>query len=128
MVKIGGNFMLAALIETLGEAFALTRSYGIDPEVFLEVMTSTIFPAPVYHAYGGMVARDTYEPAGFRLSLGLKDVKLALSAAEDRTVPMPLGSLVRDQFLTALARGYHDFDWAGLGRVCAEDAGLPPRK
>ncbi len=126
IVKIGGNFMLAALCESLGEAFALTRTYGIDPEAFLEILTSTIFPAPVYKTYGGMVARDTYEPAGFKLPLGLKDVKLALSAAEANTVPMPLGSLVRDQFLTALARGYHEFDWAGLGRVCAEDAGLKP--
>jgi 3-hydroxyisobutyrate dehydrogenase-like beta-hydroxyacid dehydrogenase len=126
IVKISGNFMLASVIESLGEAFALTRSYGINPDDFLEVLTSTIFPAPVYKAYGGMVAKDRYEPAGFKLPLGLKDVGLALSAAEAKTVPMPLGSLVRDQFLTALARGYHEFDWAGLGRVCADDAGLKP--
>ncbi len=125
IVKISGNFMLASLIETLGEAFALTRSYGIDPDQFLEILTGTIFPAPVYKAYGGMVASDRYEPPGFTLRLGLKDVGLALSAAQAQTVPMPIGSLVRDRYLTAIARGYQDFDWAGLGRVCAEDAGLP---
>lgn len=123
-VKIGGNFMLASLIETLGEAFALARSYGIDPEQFLEVLTSSLFPAPVYQTYGGMVARDQYEPAGFKLHLGLKDVGLALAAAEAKTVPMPIASLLRDRYLTALARGYRDLDWAALGRVCAEDAGL----
>ncbi len=124
IVKIGGNFMLASAIETLGEAFALTRSYGIDPEQFLEVLTQTIFPGPVYQNYGGMVARDVYEPAGFKLALGLKDVGLALSAAQSETVPMPIASVVRDRYLTALARGYQDLDWAALGRVCAEDAGL----
>ncbi len=126
IVKIGGNFMLASLIETLGEAFALTRSYDVDPAQFLEILTGTVFPAPVYKIYGGMVASDRYEPAGFKLPLGLKDVGLALEAAQAKTVPMPIGSLVRDRFLTALARGYHEFDWAGLGRVCAEDAGLAP--
>ncbi len=128
IVKIGGNFMLASLIETLGEAFALTRRYDVDPDRFLEILTGTVFPAPVYKIYGEMVASDRYEPAGFKLPLGLKDVGLALEAAQARTVPMPIGSLVRDQFLTALARGYHEFDWAGLGRVCAEDAGLPVRQ
>jgi 3-hydroxyisobutyrate dehydrogenase-like beta-hydroxyacid dehydrogenase len=126
IVKIGGNFMLASLIETLGEAFALTRSYDVDPQQFLEILTGSIFPAPVYQIYGGMVASDRYEPAGFKLPLGLKDVGLALEAAQAHTVPMPIGSLCRDQFLKALARGYHEFDWAGLGRVCAEDAGLSP--
>ena len=126
IVKISGNFMLASLIETLGEAFALTRSHGIDPDQFLEVLTGSIFPAPVYKAYGGMIAKDRYEPPGFKLPLGLKDVTLALDAARDRRVPLPIGGLVRERFLTALARGYDGFDWAGLGRVCAEDAGLPP--
>jgi len=126
-VKIGGNFMLASLIETLGEAFALTRSHGIDPEQFLDVLTSSLFPGPVYQTYGGMVARDQYEPAGFKLYLGLKDVGLALGAAEAKTVPMPIASLLRDRYLTALARGYRDLDWAALGRVCAEDAGLPTK-
>ena len=124
IVKISGNFMLASLIETLGEAFALTRSYDIDPEQYLEVLTNTIFPAPVYQTYGGMIAKETYEPAGFKLSLGLKDIRLALAAADPAMVPMPIASLIRDRFLTAMARGYEDLDWSALGRVCAEDAAL----
>jgi 3-hydroxyisobutyrate dehydrogenase-like beta-hydroxyacid dehydrogenase len=124
IVKISGNFMLASLIETLGEAFALTRKYGIEPEQYLDILTNTIFPAPVYKNYGGIIAREAYEPAGFKLSLGLKDIGLALAAAEPVAVPMPIASLVRDRFLTALARGYQDMDWAALGRVCADDAAL----
>ena len=124
IVKITGNFMLAATIETLGEAFALGRNYGIDPQALLELLTSTLFSAPVYRTYGGMIASDTYEPAGFKFDLGLKDISLALEAAGDQTVPMPIASVVRDQFLSGLSRGYRDLDWAALGRVCADDAGL----
>lgn len=127
VVKVSGNFMLASMIESLGEAFALVRRHGIDPQAFLEVITGTVFPAPVYRTYGGMIANDVYEPAGFTLRLGLKDVRLAQAAADRAMVPMPIAGVLHDQYMTAIARGYGEFDWAGLGRLCAEDAGLPPR-
>ena len=124
IVKITGNYMLASTIETLAEAFALARKYGIDSSELLELLTSTLFSAPVYKNYGAMIAEQRYAPAGFKFELGLKDISLALEAATAMTVPMPIASVVRDQFLTGLARGYQDLDWAALGRVCAEDAGL----
>jgi len=127
LVKVSGNFMLASMIEALGEAFALVRKHGLDPNQFLEVLTNTIFPAPVYKMYGGLVANDQYEPAGFKLRLGLKDVRLAQAAADQAMVPMPLAGLLHDQYMTAIARGYGDFDWAGIARLNAEAAGLPPR-
>lgn len=124
VVKITGNFMLASAIETLGEAFALARKYDIDAGELLELFTSTLFSAPVYKNYGAMIAEQRYEPAGFKLNLGLKDISLALEAAGAMSVPMPIASVVRDQCLTGIARGYEDLDWAALGRVCADDAGL----
>lgn len=127
VVKVSGNFMLASMIETLGEAFALVRKHGLDPALFLEVITNTVFPAPVYKIYGGLVASDVFEPAGFKLSLGLKDVRLAQAAADAAMVPMPLAGLLHDQYMTAIARGYGDFDWAGIARLSAEAAGLPTK-
>jgi 3-hydroxyisobutyrate dehydrogenase-like beta-hydroxyacid dehydrogenase len=124
VVKITGNFMLASVIETLAEAFALSRKYGIDSNELLELLTSTLFSAPVYKSYGAMIAEERYEPAGFKLALGLKDISLALEAAGAMSVPMPIASVVRDRFLTGIARGYQDLDWAALGRVCADDAGI----
>ncbi|HEX5474762.1 MAG TPA: NAD(P)-dependent oxidoreductase [Vicinamibacterales bacterium] len=124
LVKLSGNFLLASVIESLAEAFALTRKAGVDPLQYLEVLTSTLFGAPVYRSYGGMIARGEYEPAGFRLPLGLKDVTLALAAADASGVPMPIADLVRRRMETAMARGLERADWAVLGRVAAEDAGL----
>lgn len=124
IVKITGNFMLASTIETLAEAFALSRKYGIKEGELLELLTSTLFSAPVYKNYGAMIAEQRYEPAGFKLNLGLKDIGLALEAAGAMSVPMPIASVVRDQFLTGMARGYEDLDWAALGKVSADDAGL----
>ncbi len=124
LLKLIGNFMLASVIETLGEGFALGRKGALDPALLLEVLTGTLFPAPVYKNYGGMIARQEFEPAGFKLPLGLKDVRLVMEAAEALRVPMPVASLVRDHFIGALARGWDEKDWSALSLVSAEAAGL----
>ena len=124
LVKLTGNFLIASVIEGLGEAFALVRKWGVDPSQYLEILTSTLFSAPVYKTYGSLIAQEKYAPAGFKLPLGLKDLNLALAAAEAVAVPMPVASLIRDHFLTAIARGYQELDWSALARIAAENAGL----
>jgi 3-hydroxyisobutyrate dehydrogenase-like beta-hydroxyacid dehydrogenase len=124
LVKLSGNFLIASMIESLGEAFALMRKYGVDPHRFLEIMTESLFAAPIYKTYGTLIADEKYQPAGFRLELGLKDVRSVLAAAEAKAVPMAVASIVRDHFISAIARGGADLDWSGLARVPAEEAGL----
>ena len=124
LVKLGGNFLIASLIECLGETVALMRKYEVDPRRFLEIMTETLLAAPAYRTYGALIANQSYEPAGFKLELGLKDLRSVLAAAEARSVPMPVASVVRDHFLSAIARGAAHLDWSALAKVSAEDAGL----
>ena len=112
------------MLETLGEAFALLRKSGIEPARFLEIANGSLFQSPVYETYGRIIAEEKYEPPGFKMHLGLKDIRLLLAAAEAATVPMPLASLVRDHLLSAIARGHGEIDWSGLARVAAENAGL----
>jgi len=126
VVKLAGNFLLASMLEALGEAMALGRKHGVEAPQLLDVLTSTLFDAPVYRNYGAMIAEGRYEPAEFAMRLGLKDVRLALAAADEVAAPMPLASLARDHFLSGVARGYGDLDWSGVGRVIAENAGLEP--
>ena len=124
LVKLSGNFLITSVIESLGEAFALIRKAGVDPRLYLDILTSTLFSAPIYRTYGGLIAEEKYEPAGFKMSLGLKDVRLALAAADALAVPMPVASLVRDHFLAGVAQGQGDSDWSGLAGLIARDAGL----
>jgi 3-hydroxyisobutyrate dehydrogenase-like beta-hydroxyacid dehydrogenase len=124
LVKLSGNFLLAAMIECLGEAFALTRKGGIEPHAYLEILTNTLFSAPAYKTYGTMIANQQYEPAGFKMSLGLKDIRLALAAADALATPMPVASLVHDHFLAGVAQGKGDSDWSALARLAATNAGL----
>jgi 3-hydroxyisobutyrate dehydrogenase-like beta-hydroxyacid dehydrogenase len=125
VVKLSGNFLIATVLESLSEAIAFARKSGVDGGALMEFLTSTLFNAPVYKTYGDLIVQGKHEPAGFALPLGLKDVRLVLQAAEASSVPMPMASVVRDRFITAMARGNQDKDWSVLGRVAAEDAGLP---
>jgi 3-hydroxyisobutyrate dehydrogenase-like beta-hydroxyacid dehydrogenase len=124
LVKLSGNFLLAAMLESLGEAFALIRKGGVDPHQYLELLTGSLFNVPVYKTYGALIASETYDPAGFTVALGLKDIRLALAAAESHSVPMPVASVVRDHFIEAVAHGGQNKDWASLAGICAKNAGL----
>ena len=124
VVKLAGNFVLASAIEALGEAFALVRKHGIEPKRFLDIANGRLIRSPVYENYGNLIVSQRYQPPGFKLRHGLKDVRLALAAAEEVTAPLPLASLLRDQYLMAMARSWGDLDWAALARLSAANAGL----
>ncbi|HET9107406.1 MAG TPA: NAD(P)-dependent oxidoreductase [Steroidobacteraceae bacterium] len=124
VVKLAVNFMLAAAIESMGEAAALTAGYGIEPRDLFELIGQSLFPGPVYQGYGRLIAEGRFEPAGFKARLGLKDVRLALAAAEAATTPMPVGSVIRDSMLEALGRGEGDKEFGVvLGRAAMRRAG-----
>ncbi|MCE9881926.1 NAD(P)-dependent oxidoreductase [Hafnia paralvei] len=123
-VKLAANFMLATVIESVGESAALVKAHGIEPKNFIDMLTSTLFSAPVYKNYGGMIAEERYTPAGFKLTLGLKDVRLAQQAAEEKNVPMPFASVLRDNFIDAIAQGDGNLDWSALANVSARRSGL----
>lgn len=124
VVKLNGNFLITTVIESLAESFALVRKSGLDATQFLEILTSTLFNAPIYKTYGGMIASEKFEPAGFKVPLGLKDNRLLLAAAEEKAVPMPMASLVRDRFLAAMAAGQSEQDWSSIAKISAKEAGL----
>ncbi len=122
-LKLSGNFLIASALEALSEAFALARKHGIESAQTLEIL-NTLFQSPVYGGYGHLMVQRQFEPAGFKMTLGLKDVRLVLAAADAVSVPMPLASLVHDQLLSGIGRGLGDADWSALSRVVAENAGL----
>ena len=126
LVKLAGNFVIASMLETLGEAFALTRKGGIAPEVFYDVFANVFARSPIFDGYAKRIAAEAYEPAGFKAVLGLKDVRLALAAGEASQVPLPIASLLRDHLLSTVALGSGDLDWSVVARLAAERAGIRP--
>jgi len=124
VIKLAGNFLISTVIESLAECLALARKHGIDSHTLLDVLTGTLFSAPIYRTYGTILVDQRFDPPGFALSLGMKDNALVLGAAQAAHVPMPMASLVRDQFLAAMAAGLTNSDWSAIARITFRNAGL----
>ncbi len=124
LVKLSANFLMASVIESLGEAMALVAKGGVDRQQYLDLLIATLFGAPIYATYGPLIATDNFSPPGFAAPLGQKDIRLLLAAAETLRVPLPLASLLRDRFLTLLAHGGEKLDWSAIGSLAARDAGV----
>jgi 3-hydroxyisobutyrate dehydrogenase-like beta-hydroxyacid dehydrogenase len=124
VVKIAGNMMIASAIEAMAEATALGTAHGIDPGAMLDVYLEALFPCGVYQGYSQFIRRREYEPVGFKLPLGLKDVRLALEAGEAARVALPLASVVRDSLVQAMAHGHENHDWSSLAEMSFVRAGL----
>jgi hypothetical protein len=124
VAKLAANFALACAIEAMAESCALALRHQISPETLMEIFTGTLFAAPAYKIYGPVVARQSFEPAGFLLRHGLKDVRQAIEAGEAVGAPLPFASIVRDNFIDAIAHGDADKDWSAIAAVARRRAGL----
>jgi 3-hydroxyisobutyrate dehydrogenase-like beta-hydroxyacid dehydrogenase len=124
LVKLCGNFMILSAIEALAEALALGEKGGVPAKKLLEVLTGSLFDAPVYRNYGAAIVDKKYRPAGFAAPLGLKDMRLVGQSAETLRVPMPLLGILRDHLLQAIAQQGEDVDWSAIGGSVASNAGL----
>jgi 3-hydroxyisobutyrate dehydrogenase-like beta-hydroxyacid dehydrogenase len=124
LVKLCGNFAILAAIETLAEAMTLARKGGVPKKLFFEVMTGTVFDAPLYRNYGAALVEERFKPAGFAAPLGLKDMRLVGESAETLRVPMPVLNVLRDHLLQTIDAHGEEIDWSGIGRTIAENGGL----
>lgn len=124
VVKLCGNFLIAAAIEALAESLALAEKNGVNKKDVAEMLGKTMFACPVYQGYSKQIAEERFEPAGFRLALGLKDIHLALETGTASAVPLPLASLLHNRWLTAVAKKRENMDWTAVALGVAEDAGI----
>ena len=128
IIKLAGNFMIGASIEIMSEAFTFAEKNGIPRKAIYEMLTQTLFSAPIFQNYGRIVAHHNYEPVAFYLPLGLKDINLVLQTAQETQTPMPMADLIRNRFLSAIAKQRTHLDWSALAIGASDDAGLTPMK
>lgn len=124
VAKLTGNFLIAAALEAMAEAFTMAERNGVDRVKVAEMLGKTLFACPVYQRYGEMVAAKRHTPAGFALTLGLKDVELVLKTAGDARVPMPIAAVLRERLIAGIAHGRGEMDWSALALGALDDAGL----
>jgi 3-hydroxyisobutyrate dehydrogenase-like beta-hydroxyacid dehydrogenase len=125
VVKPCGNFLIAATIESLAELLTLAEKNGISKKDVAEMIGKF---SPLHASYANQIADQKFEPAGFRLVLGLKDINLVMQTAAASITPMPLASLLHDRWVSSVAKSRGDLDWSAIALAVAEDAGLAVRK
>lgn len=124
IMKVLGNYLIANALQAIAEATTIAEKVGGSPELLMDIMNDSLFPGVVYEGYGRMISRRTYEPTGFGLALGLKDVRLARAQARGADVTLPFGSVLEDVFVDALAHGQGRQDWSAITEATRRRAGL----
>ncbi len=124
VVKLAGNFLIGAAIEAMAEAYTFVEKNGLSREDVADLFSKTFLSCPIYQNYGKVIARQEYKPAGFKVSLGLKDINLLSRTAATSRTPMPVAALLQERLQTAVNKGRSDMDWTALAIGASEDAGL----
>jgi 3-hydroxyisobutyrate dehydrogenase-like beta-hydroxyacid dehydrogenase len=124
VVKLAGNFLIGAAIEAMAEAYTFAEKNGVSREDVADLFSKTFLSCPIYQNYGTVIATQEYKPAGFKVSLGLKDMTLLSRVAASSRTPMPLGALLQERLQAAMNKGRADMDWTALALGASEDAGL----
>jgi 3-hydroxyisobutyrate dehydrogenase-like beta-hydroxyacid dehydrogenase len=110
-LKLGGNFLISAMIHSLGEAFVYAAGQGIEPETFLETVNSALFQSPFYAAYGKVMLHPPEQP-GATIELGAKDLRLLREAAASGKTRLSLADAMAEIFVEAKSIGLGGEDWA----------------
>lgn len=124
VIKLCVNYMIAAQIEVMSEAFALSEKNGVPSSALFDMISQGLFNNPITKNYGALLLQHSFEPASFALELGLKDLNLVLDAAGSRGVSMPVANVVKDRLQQSIARGRGQMDWSAFSLVTKEEAGL----
>ncbi|MGB9418185.1 MAG: NAD(P)-dependent oxidoreductase [Acidobacteriaceae bacterium] len=127
-LKLGGNLMITAMIQTLSEAFVYAESQGISPALFHQAVNSALFQSQLYENYGKTILNPPQHP-GATVSLGIKDTRLVREAAAEAGVHMRLADYFADVLHRAREAGFAGEDWAvGQYRIAQSDAPLRTKK
>ncbi|MFC9437586.1 NAD(P)-dependent oxidoreductase [Nocardia sp. NPDC057030] len=125
--KIAVNYLILHALQALSESITLLQHAELNTGRFVEMINDSIFPGVVYNGYGNAIATGTYTPPGFTTTLGLKDLNLALSTADELGVDLPTGPALQDVFATAVEQIGADLDWASVAEVTRQRSTGRPR-
>jgi len=119
-MKLVGNFMVASIVELIGQVYVFAEKRGVDPAIITGMFKQFM---PATSEYVDRISTRNFKNAGFTLDAGLKDVTLILAAAAEVQTPLPYASIVRDKCLAAQARGMNQLDWSALTEISRLNAG-----
>jgi 3-hydroxyisobutyrate dehydrogenase-like beta-hydroxyacid dehydrogenase len=125
-LKLGGNFLISAMIHSLSEAFVYAQSQDIDPELFFETVNNALFQSPFYASYAKVMLHPPEKP-GATIELGAKDLRLFREAAAKRGARLSLAEELAEVFEEAKRQGLANEDWAVGQYTMAQRRGKPEK-
>jgi len=114
VAKLCTNFLIVSAIESMAEGINLAKKSGIDSAAWIGMITQTLFAAPVYINYSNILLKEMFQPAGFALRLGLKDVNLVMKQSGEVEAEMPIGKLMQERLSECVQNGLGDHDWTAM--------------
>jgi len=114
VAKLCTNFLIVSAIESMAEGINLAKKSGVDSTSWINMITQTIFASPVYINYSNILLKEMFQPAGFALKLGLKDVNLVMKQSSDARAEMPIGKLMQQRLNESVQNGLGDYDWTAI--------------
>jgi 3-hydroxyisobutyrate dehydrogenase-like beta-hydroxyacid dehydrogenase len=114
VAKLCSNFLIISAIEAMAEGINLANKSGIDAANWMNMLTQTLFAAPVYINYSNILLKEAWQPGGFSLRLGLKDVNLVMQQSHSVQAKMPSAELVKKQFDVCMEQGLSEYDWTAI--------------
>jgi 3-hydroxyisobutyrate dehydrogenase-like beta-hydroxyacid dehydrogenase len=113
IVKLAINLMIAGIVQLMSEALVLGEASGVSRAALLEVMGSSAVGAPLVKYKTEPLLQDDYS-ATFTTALMEKDVDLALDAAHEADVELPVTRELKALLRAAIEAGYGDDDFMAL--------------
>lgn len=114
VAKLCSNFLIVSAIESMAEGINLAKNSGLDAAAWMNMLTQTLFAAPIYINYGNILLKEQFQPPGFALRLGLKDVNLVLEQSRIAKAEMPFGKLMQKRLSECVENGMGDYDWTAV--------------
>jgi len=114
IAKLCSNLLIISAIEAMAEGIHLAEKSGLDANKWMNVLTQTLFSAPIYINYGNILLKKAYQPAGFSLRLGLKDVNLMAEQASSVGADLPFGKLLQKRLKADVENGLAEHDWTAI--------------
>lgn len=114
VAKLCTNFLIVSAIESMAEGMNLAKKSGVDSTAWINMITQTLFAAPIYINYSNILLKEMFQPAGFALRLGLKDVNLVMSQSNEVNAEMPIGKLMQKRLYECVEIGLGDHDWTAM--------------
>lgn len=122
-MKLCLNYTVISSIELMGEIYTACDKAGLNLEE-VEGFFKVIYGFPVLHMYAEKLRKREFGDGGFRMTGGLKDVRLMLETAENLGTSFDIGEVIEGKLVEGIGSGYQDLDWSAIYEVTRSRANL----